>query len=81
MEGFDMNDWEITEELIDDDTGRQYKYLSYKHNEGEKQYGAWYWSPEEIYFEVYENREGGLDFVEGGMTWSEALEYVIENEE
>lgn len=81
MEGFNMNDWEITEELIDYDTGRPYKHLSYKNNEGEKHYNAWYWSPEEIYVEVWEESDGCLNFIEGGMTWSEALEYVIEDEE
>lgn len=77
MEGFDMNDWKIVEELIDEATGRHYKFLSYKNNEGYKHYSAWYWSPEEIYFEVSEKRDGCLDFIEGGMTWSEALAYDI----
>lgn len=81
MEGFDMNDWEITEELIDEDTGRSYKHLSYKNTEGEKHYNAWYWSPEEIYVEVWHCSAETNTFMEGGMTWSEALEYVIEDEE
>jgi hypothetical protein len=81
MEGFDMNDWDITEELIDDDTGRLYKHLSYKNAEGDKHYCAWYWSAEEIYVEVWHHCDGSYTFIEGGMTWGEALEYVIEDEE
>jgi hypothetical protein len=79
MEGFNMNDWEITGEVMDDDG--LIKCLSYKHSEGYKHYKAYYWSPEEIYVEVWHRCGGVNTFVEGGMTWSEALQYDINDDE
>lgn len=72
MEGFNMDDWEVDHELINHD-GRPYKQLGYKYNEGLKTMIAWYWSPEEIWFEVW--CDG--DFVEGGLTLSEAMNYEV----
>jgi hypothetical protein len=78
MEGFNMDDWEIFAEETDEDTGQTYLRLSYKHSQGEKHYNAYYWSSEEIYVEVWHNEgNGSYDFIEGGMTWSEALQYEL----
>ena len=68
-----MNDWEEAEELEDYETGRTYKFLNYKHNEGEKSYTAFYWSPEEIYFEVWYDG----NHCEGGLTLNEAMNLNI----
>lgn len=72
MEGFNMDDWYVYEEL-EDANGIPYKWLNYKHNEGLKSYTAWYWSPEEIWFEVWNDG----DLVCGGLTWNEALNIEV----
>jgi hypothetical protein len=72
MEGFDMNDWEFIHNGENPD-GTTYQFMRYKHNEGDKSYTAFYYSPEEIYFEVW--NDGTQQ--EGGLTWSEALNYII----
>ena len=75
-----MNDWEIFEENTNDE-GESYKRLTYKHSEGEKHYNAYYYSPEEIYVEVWSRRNGVHTFMDGGMSWSQALEYDINEDE
>lgn len=68
MEGFDMNDWEFIHDGENSD-GTTYQFLGYKHNEGDKSYTAYYYSPEEIYFEVWYDG----NHCSGGLTWSEAI--------
>lgn len=75
MEGFDMNDWEVFEVSIED--GQPCKRLTYKNSEGNKHYNAWYYSPEKIYVEVWEINGSSATFMEGGLTWGEALQYEI----
>lgn len=68
MEGFDMNDWMIHEEDWDEDEGRHYKHLGYKNPEGLKTYHAWYWTPEEIYVEVWLKYRDEWVYIEGGLS-------------
>jgi hypothetical protein len=72
MEGFNMNDWTIRHDGENSD-GTTYQFLQYKHNEGNKSYTAFYYSPEEIYFEVWSDG----NHLEGGLTWNEALNLDI----
>ncbi len=72
MEGFNMNDWTVRHNGENPD-GTTYLFLQYKHNEGDKSYTAFYYSPEEIYFEVWTNG----NHLDGGLTWNEALNLDI----
>ncbi len=71
-----MNDWTMIEENTNDE-GEAFKRLAYKNNEGLKSYIAYYYTAEKIYVEVWACDDGVKTFMEGGMTWSEALEYEL----
>jgi hypothetical protein len=74
MEGFNLDDWEIG---VDEGS---YLYLYYKHEEGLKLYNARYWSPNEIYFEVYIKDEDDCHVCLGdGLTWDEALAIEVDD--
>lgn len=72
MEGFNLDDWEYSH----DEEGPlgTYQYLYYKYEEGLKLYNACYYSPDEVYFEVYTKDEDDCHVcLGGGLTWKQAL--------
>jgi len=68
-----MEDWEVIHEM-ESPEGVPYKQIEYKYCEGQKGMIGWYWTPENIWFEVWYDGY----FIEGGLTLDQAMNYDME---
>lgn len=78
MSDFNINDWVMDEECVDE-KGRRFYKMSYKPEVEGRFYNVNFYSPVEAYFEVWAILNDGKNvFLDGGLSWKEAQEYKDE---